>query len=84
MKIIVDAFGGDNAPEAIIEGAAAAVKELSVEIILTGKKNIIEKVAREKNISLQNIEIEDCPEVIEMCDDPTDVLKKKKDSSMSV
>lgn len=84
MKIIVDAFGGDNAPEAIIEGAAAAVKELSVEIILTGKKDIIEKVAREKNISLQNIEIEDCPEVIEMCDDPTDVLKKKKDSSMSV
>ena len=83
MKIIVDAFGGDNAPKAVIEGAALAVKELGVNIILTGKKEIIEKVAAENKISLQNIDIIDCSEVIEMCDDPTDVLKKKKDSSMS-
>ena len=31
MKIIVDAFGGDNAPKAVLEGASLAVKELGVE-----------------------------------------------------
>lgn len=84
MKIIVDAFGGDNAPLEIIKGAAWAVSELGAEIILTGSKEKIESVAKDNEISLNNIEIKDCSEVIEMCDDPTYVLKKKKDSSMSV
>ena len=36
MRIAVDAFGGDNAPDEVIKGAVAAVKEYGVEIILTG------------------------------------------------
>ena len=38
MKIIMDGFGGDHAPKAVLEGAAAAVKEYGVDILITGKE----------------------------------------------
>ena len=37
MRIIVDAMGGDNAPQAPVEGALRAVRELGVEVLLTGR-----------------------------------------------
>ena len=43
MKIIVDAFGGDNAPLEVLKGCERAVRELGVEIILTGNQDIIKK-----------------------------------------
>ena len=43
MKIIVDAMGGDNAPMAPVEAAVRAVKELDVEIVLVGQKEVVEK-----------------------------------------
>lgn len=84
MKIIIDAFGGDNAPLEIIKGSELSVKELGAQIILTGKETEIRRVAKENNISLDNIEIEDCDEVITMEDDPLAVRKTKKNSSMAV
>ena len=57
MKIIVDGFGGDNAPLAVLEGCAAAVKEYGVELIVTGGESIIKKTAAEHRISLDKIEI---------------------------
>ena len=84
MTIIVDAFGGDNAPLEIIKGCAQAVEEFGVNILLTGREDIIRKTAEENNISLNNMEIEDCPDVITMEDEPNCVRKAKKDSSMAV
>ncbi len=84
MKIIVDAFGGDNAPLEIIKGCALAVEEFGIEIILTGKESTIKQIAESSNISLNNIEIYDCPQVITMDDSAESVLKEKKDSSMAV
>lgn len=84
MKIIVDAFGGDNAPLEIIKGASDAANQFGVSIILTGKEDIIKRVANENSISLNNIEIENCSEVITMEDSADAVLKNKKDSSMAV
>lgn len=84
MKIIVDCFGGDNAPSEILKGSALAVKELDVDIVLTGDKEKIEKCARKNNISLERMEIEDCPDVITMEDDAKSVLKAKSNSSMAV
>ena len=84
MKIIIDAFGGDNAPLEIIKGSALAVKDLGAEIILTGNEAEIKRVASENNISLENIQIEDCDEVITMEDEPIAVRKTKKNSSMTV
>lgn len=84
MKIIVDAFGGDNAPLEIIKGCVEAINEFDINIILTGKEDIIRNVAKENNLSLDNIEIVDCDETITMDDSADAVLKSKKNSSMAV
>ena len=41
MKIIIDAFGGDNAPLEIIKGSMLAVEEYNVDILLVGNKSKI-------------------------------------------
>lgn len=84
MKIIVDAFGGDNAPLEILKGCAEAVQAYGVEILLTGKESVIRSVAAENGVSLDRMEIADCDEVVSMHDSAESVLKAKKNSSMSV
>ncbi|HZJ77558.1 MAG TPA: phosphate acyltransferase PlsX [Clostridia bacterium] len=84
MKIIVDAFGGDNAPLEIIKGCRAAVDKLNVKIVLVGKKEKIEKCASENSISLDSMEILNADEVILMTDQPRDILKSKSNTSMAV
>lgn len=83
MKIIVDAFGGDNAPLAVLAGCAEAVREYHVEILLTGDRAVIEKTAKENGISLSGMEIEDAPLVIPVEEEPTEIMKKYRDSSMA-
>ena len=84
MKIIVDAFGGDHAPLEIIKGCADAVRELDLDIVLTGKEDVIRRVARENNLSLSRMEIVHAPEVITMDDPPGEIVKGKQDCSMAV
>ena len=84
MKIIVDAFGGDNAPLEIIKGCAEATKELDIDIMLTGSEAEIRRVAQENQISLDRIEIADAPDVITMEDAAGDIMKAKSNSSMAV
>lgn len=84
MKIIVDAFGGDNAPLEIIKGCAEATKELDIDIMLTGDEKEIRRVAQENQISLDRIEIADAPDVITMEDSAGDIMKGKNNSSMAV
>ena len=84
MKIIVDAFGGDNCPLEVIKGCALAVEGLDIDIVLTGIESEIRKCAEENNISLNRMEIVHCDEVITMEDEPNSVLKSKKNSSMAV
>lgn len=86
MRIIVDAMGGDNAPEAMVEGAVMAAGEFGVDIILTGRGERILKcleVLGKKEIP-KGIEIAHASEVVEMEDDPATVTRAKKDSSMTV
>lgn len=84
MKIIVDAFGGDNAPLEIIKGARLAIDELDIDILLTGDKKEIERIATSEKISLDRIEIENATEVVTMEDEPMVVIKEKRKSSMAV
>ena len=84
MKIAVDAHGGDNAPLEIIKGCSLAVEQLGAKIVLVGNKEIIIKTMSENNISDKDIEIVEANDVITMEDDPTAVVKTKKDSSMAV
>ena len=90
MRIILDAMGGDNAPDATIKGAVRASKEISSQIILVGNKDIINSKIKEfygkdsiEEIS-SNLSIHHATEQIEMEDIPTVAIKHKKDSSIVV
>lgn len=84
MKIIVDAMGGDNAPEQIIKGTMLAVDEYGIDVVLVGDENVIGKCVSENKITLKNTKIVDAKSVIGMHDNPKSVLKEKADSSMAV
>ena len=55
MKVVVDGFGGDNAPLSVLQGSALAVKEYGVSIIMTGDESVLRKTAQEHNISVEGI-----------------------------
>lgn len=85
MKIIVDAMGGDNAPQAPVMGAIRANKEQGTEIILVGRGEEILKVMEENGIQdlPAGVEIAHASEVIEICDNPANAFREKKDSSLT-
>ena len=86
MKIIVDAMGGDNAPQAPIEGALRAQKDLGVEILLTGRTEDITACLAKLGHQAppQGMEIVPASQVIDMEDNPARAFKEKPDSSMTV
>ncbi|MEA4932830.1 MAG: phosphate acyltransferase PlsX [Lawsonibacter sp.] len=86
MKIIVDAMGGDNAPQAPVMGALQANKEYGVSVTLVGRGEEILKVLEENNIKdlPVGVEIAHASEVVEMCDNPATAFREKRDSSLTV
>ena len=86
MKIILDAMGGDNAPEAPVLGAVQAAEDYGAQITLVGRGEEILEVLRKHNILdlPAGVEIADAEDVVDMHDDPGTVLHKRKDSSMVV
>ena len=84
MNIIVDAFGGDNAPLEIIKGCVEAVAEYNINVTLTGDETKIKNVFSENSLSMNNIDICHCTQKITMEDSAESVLKEKRDSSMAV
>ena len=86
MKIILDAMGGDLAPEAPVLGALQAAKEDNAHIILVGKGEEILEVMRKHNIETlpDSIEIANADDVVDMHDDPASIIHKRKNSSMVV
>lgn len=84
MKIIVDAFGGDNAPLEIIKGTMLAVDEYGIDAVLVGDTDKINDCVKKNNINLRNTQLVNADGMIDMCDDAKSVLKEKSDSSMAV
>jgi len=86
MKIILDAMGGDNAPQAPVLGAIQAAKDFGTEITLVGRGEEILKVLRNNNIETlpQGVEIANADDVVDMHDDPAKVIKQRTNSSMVV
>ncbi len=78
MKIIVDAFGGDNAPLEIIKGAVDAKNEYGADILFTGDEAVIRKVAAENNIDITGIGIEHAPDIFTNNDQPSSIRTKAK------
>ena len=86
MKIIVDAMGGDNAPQAIVQGALDAHKQHGVDILLVGRAEEVLRAVEacgEKTLPV-GVELRDASEVVEISDDPATAFKMKKDSSLTV
>jgi len=86
MKIILDAMGGDHAPEATVLGALEAHREFGVEITLVGRGEEILSVMGKHSITdlPKGVEIANADDVVDMHDDPTSVIHKRKNSSMIV
>lgn len=80
MKVVVDAFGGDNAPLEVVEGAVMAVKQnKDLTVVLTGDETKIKEILKDRT---ERIEIVDAKDVITNDDVPTLAIRQKKDSSM--
>ena len=82
MKIILDAMGGDNAPQAVVQGALEAHAQCGADIVLVGREEAIRACLT--GPLPEGVEIVNATEVVEMCDDPATAFKRKKDSSLTV
>lgn len=83
IKIIVDAMGGDNAPYSSVAGAvAASQKDKELYIIFTGRKAEVEAELQKHSYDKTRFEIIDCPDVIEMNDNPASSVRRRQSSLM--
>ena len=86
MKIILDAMGGDHAPEAPVLGALQAAKDFGAQITLVGKGEQILEVMKKNGIDTlpEGMEIANADDVVDMHDDPASIVHKRKNSSMVI
>lgn len=85
MRIIVDAMGGDNAPESAVIGGALAAKEYGEQVVLVGQPDTVAEILKKRGMQDTNgLTIMPASDLVDMHDDPATVLRKKPDSSMAV
>ena len=81
--IAVDVMGGENAPYKNLKGVEIfSRKNKNVNFILLGVKKKIEDVINSQNIKIFNYQINDTLENIANDDNPSVILRKRKDSSI--
>src|SRR2546430_9357075 len=85
MKTVaVAAMGGDHAPEAVIEGAIDAARELSIPVTLVGDRERITRELNRHRVGDLPIHVHHASQVVEMDDSPVEALRRKRDSSIRV
>ena len=85
IRIAIDCMGGDNAPEAPVQGALDALAESDeIEVILVGREADIQKALTGKKYDASRLSIVNATEVIETAEHPVSAINSKKDSSMVV
>ncbi|MCI5995631.1 MAG: phosphate acyltransferase PlsX [Blautia sp.] len=85
VKVVVDAMGGDNAPEEIVKGAVEAVNQREdIFVYLAGRKAEVEQQLQRYTFPKERIEVVHAEEVIETAEPPVMAIRKKKDSSLVV
>ncbi|MBS1726262.1 MAG: phosphate acyltransferase PlsX [Armatimonadetes bacterium] len=82
MNIVLDAMGGDNAPEEIIQGGLDACSHIHGDLIFVGDAETIQKLL--PNPVPKNVKVVHASQVVEMDEKPLEAYRKKKDSSMMV
>ncbi len=84
IRIGLDAMGSDNAPAVDVEGAVLAAREFKHEIVLVGKRELLEKELEKHRPVPRNISIQHADEVIGMHEQPVLSVRRKKNSSVVV
>jgi glycerol-3-phosphate acyltransferase PlsX len=84
MRIVLDAMGGDHAPEVAVEGGVMAAREYGIEVVLVGPQEVVEAELSKHDTAGLSLPVVHASQVIEMTDEPSMAAKKKKDSSMVV
>lgn len=82
MKIVIDGFGGDNAPDEVLKGAALAVKELGIQAAVTGEPEKLRERMAALKIPEAGIELVESHGVITTEDAPKSILKANAGTSM--
>ena len=82
-RVVVDAFGGDNAPQAVVEGCVTALSEISdLYLILTGDEEKIREELSKYSYDSARVEIRHAPDIIANSEDPVQAVRTKKNSSL--
>mgnify|MGYP001585047411 FL=1 len=82
MVVVVDGMGGDFSPNAVVEGCIAAIKEYDINILITGREDLISEELKKYTYDTNKIKIVNATEVINTNEHPVMALKRKKDSSL--
>lgn len=85
MRIVLDAMGGDHAPQEIVKGAILALNMFDdIEVILVGDEKAIENCLQDETYDRSRVEIVHTTQTIEMAESPVNAIRTKKDSSLVV
>ena len=85
MKILIDALGGDNAPQAVLEGAANALKKRKdLQLIICGPQETCQAQMKKLGADLTRVEFLQAEEAVLNTDHPAMFLKAKPNSSLAV
>jgi glycerol-3-phosphate acyltransferase PlsX len=83
IKIVVDAFGGDNSPIEIVKGVVSAINEIDdLHIVLAGDEKILNNLLREYQYNSEQLSILNAPDIITNNESATEAVRTKKDSSI--
>ena len=84
IRVAVDAVGGDDAPDVVVDGAIAAAQHEGVEVVLVGPKSVVERSLARHDHDLTGVTVVDAPDVVGMTESPSVALRQKQRSSLHV
>ena len=84
IRVAVDAVGGDDAPDVVVDGAIAAAQHDGVEVVLVGPKSVVERSLARHDRDLTGLTVVDAPDVVGMTESPSVALRQKQRSSLHV
>lgn len=85
VRIVVDAMGGDNAPQSTVKGTVDALnKSQEISVFLVGQEEVINKELEQYTYPKERLTVVPASEIIEMAEPPVMAIRKKKDSSIVV
>lgn len=83
-RIAVDAMGGDSGPGVVVPGALDAARASNLSLLLVGDEKAVRGELSRCDTTGLDVEVVHASEVAAMSDKPSDVLRRKKDSSIQV